>query len=296
MKVWLTIFSLGALLILGACGNSADENTKDGEKQEAAEPKAKDSSSADQSSQGAENKDQNKTEQKDHNKEDSNQDPETNKPETNKPETNKPETGERQESEVATIQNPENVEAMVNQKNVLPSDYEPKDLVKPNVKFSFAEDIEKRYMRKEAAGALEQLFKAAKENGHDLFAVSGYRSYKRQEEILNNAIQKDGEKKAKDSVAIPGQSDHQTGLAMDISSPAEGYGLDQSFGDTPEGKWVAEHASQYGFIIRYPKGKEDVTGIIYEPWHLRYVGEKVAEEVAASGQTLEEFYGDKRKF
>lgn len=287
MKVWLTTFSLGAVLILGACGILADEAPKDaGEKQEASEPKAKDSVSADQSSQGAENKDQTKTEHKDQNNKDNKQDTETNHPEND----------ERLESEIATIQNPENVEAMVNQKNVLPSDYEPKDLVKPNVKFSFAEDIEKRYMRKEAAAALEQLFQAAKENGHDLFAVSGYRSYKRQVEILNHAIQKDGEEKAKNSVAIPGQSDHQTGLAMDISSPAEGYGLDQSFGDTPEGKWVSEHASQYGFIIRYPEGKEEITGIIYEPWHLRYVGKKVAEGVAAKGLTLEEYYGDKRKF
>jgi D-alanyl-D-alanine carboxypeptidase len=287
MKVWLAIFSLGSLLLLGACGNSADTDTKGAKDKQPAHEDTNDSSNSNQSGQDSENTDQQQNDNDEADKQDGNKQSD---------EANNPENKERQASEVLTIQNPANVAAMVNQKNVLPSDYEPKDLVKPNVKFSFAEDIEKRYMRKEAADALEELFKAAKENGYDLFAVSGYRSYKRQEEILNNAIQADGEEKAKSSVAIPGQSDHQTGLAMDISSPSLGYGLDQSFGDTPEGKWVAEHAQEFGFVIRYPKGKEDITGIIYEPWHLRYVGKTVAEEVAKNGLTLEEYYGDKRKF
>lgn len=173
-----------------------------------------------------------------------------------------------------TIQNPDNILALVNKEYALPGTYEPSDLVIPNVKFSFDEKIQKRYIRKEAAKALEELFKAGKEKGYELAAVSGYRAYDRQEVIFNNEVSQKGEKKAKEAVAYPGQSEHQTGLAMDISSRSNGFELNEVFGGTDDGKWVQDHAYEYGFIIRYPKGKEDVTKYEYEPWHLRYVGKK----------------------
>ncbi|MHA7767524.1 peptidase M15 [Bacillus atrophaeus] len=194
-----------------------------------------------------------------------------------------------------TIQNPDNILALVNKEYALPGTYEPSDLVIPNVKFSFDEKIQKRYIRKEAAKALEKLFNAGKEKGYELAAVSGYRAYDRQEVIFKNEVSQKGEKKAKEAVAYPGQSEHQTGLAMDISSRSNGFELNEAFGGTDDGKWVQNHAYEYGFIIRYPKGKENVTKYEYEPWHLRYVGKKAAKVIHDHGLTLEEYFNEVKK-
>ncbi|WP_027409209.1 D-alanyl-D-alanine carboxypeptidase family protein [Anoxybacteroides tepidamans] len=189
------------------------------------------------------------------------------------------------------IMNPANILALVNKEQSLPSSYKPSDLVTPNVPFSFSEtNVEKRHMRLEAAKALEQLFAAARQAGIQLVAVSGYRSYERQKVLFDEEVKKNGKEKAVHAVAIPGQSEHQTGLAMDISSTSTKGGLTAAFGDTKEGKWVASHAHEYGFIIRYPKGKEAVTGYEYEPWHLRYVGKKAAKVIFEKGITLEEYF------
>ncbi|ATH92054.1 peptidase M15 [Bacillus glycinifermentans] len=194
-----------------------------------------------------------------------------------------------------TIQNPENILALVNKEYALPGDYKPADLTVPNVQFSFKEDIEKRYIRKEAAEALEDLFKAAKKQGYELAAVSGYRSYDRQKTIYDNEVSLKGEKKAKEAVAYPGESEHQTGLAMDISSKSMGYALSQDFINTKDGKWVDENAYKYGYIIRYPKGKESITKYEYEPWHLRYVGKKAAKVIKEHNLTLEEYFKKVKK-
>ncbi|MEC3656141.1 M15 family metallopeptidase [Bacillus siamensis] len=194
-----------------------------------------------------------------------------------------------------TIQNPTNTLALVNKTYTLPGDYKPKDLVIPKVEFSFTEKIEKRYIRKPAADALAELFNAGKKEGYDLVAVSGYRSYDRQKVIFDNEVSLKGEKKAKEAVAYPGQSEHQTGLAMDISSKSNGYELNEAFGNTADGKWVKDHAYEYGFIIRYPKGKENVTKYEYEPWHLRYVGKKAAKAIHDHQLTLEEYFNEVKK-
>lgn len=189
------------------------------------------------------------------------------------------------------IMNPANILAMVNKEQSLPSTYKPSDLVIPNVPFSFSEtNVEKRHMRKEAANALEQLFTAARQAGIQLVAVSGYRSYDRQKVLFDEEVRKNGKAKAVQAVAIPGQSEHQTGLAIDISSPSVRNGLTEAFGQTKEGKWVAAYAHEYGFIVRYPKGKEAITGYEYEPWHLRYVGTKAAKVIFEKGITLEEYF------
>lgn len=190
------------------------------------------------------------------------------------------------------VTNPQDLLVLVNKERSLPADYVPPDLVAPDVTFSFKEDLPKRLMRREAARALEELFKRATEDNINLVAVSGYRSYERQKEIFTFKARKLGEELANRTSAYPGQSEHQTGLAMDVSSPRMGYRLEQSFGDTPEGIWLAENAPEFGFIIRYPKGKEDITGYSYEPWHLRYVGVEVAREITARNITLEEFLAD----
>ena len=90
---------------------------------------------------------------------------------------------------------------------------------------------------------------------------------------------------------MPGSSEHQTGLTIDVSAKSVGYRLDQSFGDTKEGKWLAKHCHEYGFIIRYPYGKEKITGYSYEPWHIRYVGISIAGYLYKNDLTLEEYYG-----
>lgn len=195
-----------------------------------------------------------------------------------------------------TIENPSNRMALVNKEFSLPSTYEPEDLVAPNVLFSFGDqDVPQRYIRKEAAAALEKMFNQATNEGIELFAVSGYRSYERQTGILNVEKEQKGEEVALQTVALPGQSEHQTGLAMDISSRSADLDITEKFGDTPEGKWVKENAHRFGYIIRYQKGKEDITQFAYEPWHLRYVGVDEATKIYENDLTLEEFFNKVKK-
>lgn len=182
-----------------------------------------------------------------------------------------------------------NTLVLVNKTHALPADFVPDDLVVPGVRFSFTEDLPKKKMRREAARALEKLFEQAERDGIELAAVSGFRSYERQAAIFANAVQRKGEVEANRVSARPGQSEHQTGLAMDVSSASVGYALVEAFGETVEGKWLAQNAPKYGFIIRYPKGKEHITGYRYEPWHLRYVGVEHAMKISQRGLTLEEY-------
>lgn len=194
------------------------------------------------------------------------------------------------------IQNPTNTMALVNKKYALPDDYAPNDLSRPNVEFSFGNlDIDKSYLRKEAAEALEKMFLEAKNSGIELLAVSGYRSFDRQVVIFNAEVNRVGKDLAVLAVANPGYSEHQTGLAMDISSKSANLGLTEAFGVTKEGKWLAENAHQFGFILRYPKGKETITGYQYEPWHFRYVGERVAPVIFEKNLTLEEYFNIVKK-
>ncbi|WP_239618212.1 M15 family metallopeptidase [Cohnella mopanensis] len=193
---------------------------------------------------------------------------------------------------LAVITNAESPYVLVNKKRNLPSDYVPPDLVVPDVPFSFSGNSPKKQMRKDAAKALESLFKAAEEDGIELKAVSGYRSYATQKSIFDNNAKNKGEEVANRTSARPGQSEHQTGLAMDISSASVGYGLEESFGDTKEGKWLSKHAPDHGFILRFLKGKEDITGYSYEPWHVRYVGKEIAKDITKKKVTLEQYYDE----
>ncbi|WP_405099071.1 D-alanyl-D-alanine carboxypeptidase family protein [Oceanobacillus sp. FSL H7-0719] len=188
--------------------------------------------------------------------------------------------------------NPYDQLAIVNKANALPEDYIPHDLVVPDVRFPFTEDLPKKQLREPAALALEDLFAAADTAGFELYAQSGYRSYERQVSLFNAYTEKHGEEAANAFSARPGESEHQTGLSMDISSASVNYQLVTDFGETPEGQWVEQHAADYGFIIRYPEGKEDITEYQFEPWHLRYVGKKAAQEINKAGVTLEEYFAD----
>jgi LAS superfamily LD-carboxypeptidase LdcB len=192
------------------------------------------------------------------------------------------------------VSNPTGVLVLVNKNNNLPSGYVPGNLVVPNVAFPFQEYNEKKLIRQDAASALEEMFRDAKADGINLYAVSGYRSYSTQSSIFNSNVRKYGSvEKANQFSARPGQSEHQTGLAMDITSTSVNYGLSQAFGDTKEGKWLRENAHKYGFILRYQQGKEAITGYQYEPWHFRYVGKEAAKEITSRNITLEEYLGAK---
>ena len=200
---------------------------------------------------------------------------------------------EKQDGVINVVSNADDLLVLVNKQNTLPENYEPSDLVAPNIPFSFDEDIPKRYVRKVAAEALEQLFAVAEEEQIELLAASGYRSYTRQEAIFASNVAKKGEEEARRVSAEAGQSEHQTGLAMDVTSRYVGYDLIEEFGETKEGIWLKDHAHKYGFIIRYPKGMEELTGYIYEPWHIRYVGKDVATVIYENGYTFEQYLANK---
>lgn len=184
---------------------------------------------------------------------------------------------------------PDSIMVLVNKQFALPSNYTPSDLVNPNVPFIFKGQSEKRKMRKEAAKALEDLFAGAEKDGISLLGVSAYRSHETQKALFNNYIQKDGEQKALTYSAQPGHSEHETGLAIDVTGGDGKYAAEDGFANTKESAWLSKHAAEYGFIIRYLKGKESVTGYQYEPWHIRYVGKQAAKEIASKGIALEEY-------
>ncbi|MBM7691591.1 D-alanyl-D-alanine carboxypeptidase [Peribacillus deserti] len=192
---------------------------------------------------------------------------------------------------ILIVMNPESKTVLVNKQNKLPDGYTPQDLVYAPIPFTFSEQSDKRKMRKEAAAAIAQLFNGAKSQGVSLLGVSAYRSYDRQVELFNYYVSRDGYEKASTYSAMPGTSEHQTGLAIDVTGGNGQCAAQDCFANTPEAAWLEDHASEYGFIIRYQKGKESITGYKYEPWHLRYVGQTLAKHITSRGVALEEYIG-----
>ena len=156
---------------------------------------------------------------------------------------------------------------IANKTYLLPADYDPGKILP------------------EAQTAFDTMRAAAKEEGLTLKIVSGYRSYQKQDKVYHNYAARDGAALADRYSARAGSSEHQTGYAMDINS------VRQSFAETKEGKWLAAHCAEYGFILRYPKDKEAETGFMYEPWHVRYLGVELAQKITDSGLCLEEYLG-----
>ncbi|MFJ8528961.1 D-alanyl-D-alanine carboxypeptidase family protein [Bacillus sp. NPDC094106] len=198
------------------------------------------------------------------------------------------ETITKMEGDIAVVNNPDSILVLVNKNRRLPDRYKPQDLVIPKVRYSNEGDQEKKKMRKEAAVALEKMFQQGDQERIFLFAVSGFRSFDRQKALNTMYKIQDGEAKTAMSSAIPGTSEHQTGLAMDITSQSAKFQLESIFGDTKEGKWLAQNAHKFGFVIRYTKEKESITGYRYEPWHVRYVGNPQATYLYENQLTLEE--------
>ncbi|MBR3283397.1 MAG: D-alanyl-D-alanine carboxypeptidase family protein [Ruminococcus sp.] len=135
----------------------------------------------------------------------------------------------------------------------------------------------------DAQAAFNKMKADAAKAGYSLFICSGFRSYSYQSQLYNSYVNRDGKAKADTYSARPGHSEHQTGLAMDINNASD------AFNNTPEAKWIAANCWKYGFILRYPQGKQNITGYKYESWHVRYLGNDLAKEVYNSGLTLEEF-------
>lgn len=183
------------------------------------------------------------------------------------------------------IKNKEDILVLVNKEYSLDKSYKPKDLVVPNVAFTETITEEERFMKAEAAKALEELFDGAKKDDIKLIGLSGYRSAGTQKILYDNMVKSRGKDYANSYVALPKHSEHQTGLAMDITNERGG----NNFGESVEGKWVKENAHKFGFIIRYPQGKENITGYSYEPWHVRYVGIKNSKDINNNNLTLEEY-------
>jgi D-alanyl-D-alanine carboxypeptidase len=187
------------------------------------------------------------------------------------------------------IAQPDSITVLVNKQFALPKEYEPSDLVFPDVPFIFKEKSDKRKMRTIAAKALEKLFAGAAKDEIQLAGASAYRSYTTQKQLFNSYVKQDGEKKARTYSAIPGTSEHETGLAIDVSGIDGKCAAQDCFAGTKEAIWLGKHAAEYGFIVRYPEGKEAITGYNYEPWHLRYVGVEISKEIAANNSTLENY-------
>lgn len=158
--------------------------------------------------------------------------------------------------------------------------YEPDDLIELG-RYSSGRATK---MQKTAGEAFIRMADAAAADGLIIKNISGYRSYDYQNTLYKNYAARDGYAGADTYSSRPGYSEHQTGLATDINS------VDSSFENTAEFRWLQQHAIEYGFILRYPKGLEDITGFVYEPWHYRYVGVEAAEQIVREGLTFEEYY------
>ncbi|KRG11035.1 M15 family metallopeptidase [Staphylococcus sp. NAM3COL9] len=146
------------------------------------------------------------------------------------------------------------------------------------------------FPKKETKTALNQMINDANKQGFQLIIISGFRSYFKQLRLFSIYVNRDGLKKAKTYSAEPGYSEHQTGLAFDVASPGLDESIKEQFQYTKESKWLQDNAHNYGFIIRYPKGKEHITGFMYEPWHLRYLGKEDAIKITNQNLTVEEYF------
>ena len=172
---------------------------------------------------------------------------------------------------------------VVNKTYSLPSNFAPNNLVTINGYIKVVDYVK---------NAFNELKSDASSIGLNIYASSGYRSYSDQKYIYNNYVKMDGQEKADTYSARAGYSEHQTGLAIDVNT------IDMTFDNTEESIWLKENCYRYGFIIRYPKNKDSITGYMYKPWHIRYVGKELAKKLYNEGQwiTLEEYYGIESKY
>ncbi len=219
---------------------------------------------------------------------DSQQDVSTQVAQTTTSNQTKPATSSTSKSTETTadITTTDSLTMLVNKNHPIAESYVPADLV--TVDLPSTRDTQ---LRTVAAAGLTKLFDAASEAGLELYCCSGYRSYETQSELYDWNVSTYGVEGADLVSAQPGKSEHQLGLAMDVTSASVDFDLLESFGTTAEGQFIKDNAYKYGFIVRYPQGKTDITGYAYEPWHLRYLGVDVATDIYNSGKTMEEYFG-----
>jgi D-alanyl-D-alanine carboxypeptidase len=210
------------------------------------------------------------------------------KSETPSPKPTKPNFNKEQYS----LTDPTSIWVIVNKTHHMqPVSFVPSDLRLPNVSQRIPGAQEMK-LRAPAASALEQMFLAASKADFQLRISTAYRGYTYQKELYDGYVQSDGQAAADTYSARPGYSEHQTGLAVDIRTQSNQCSLNQCFGSLAEGKWLAANAYKYGFLLRYPKDKQSITGYKYEPWHFRYVGTGLSKELhKLHTETLEEFFG-----
>ena len=175
-----------------------------------------------------------------------------------------------------------NLLMLVNKYNYLAKDFEVPNLVKVE---EYAKDG--MYLEEKAKDAFIKMASDIKKEGYNLRAISTYRTYDYQSNLYNNYAKRDGVNNADTYSARPGFSEHHTGLAIDVDNITKIY---TDFEETEEFTWMQENSYKYGFILRYPKDKENITGYIYEPWHYRYVGLSVAKYIHENNLTFEEYY------
>ena len=180
---------------------------------------------------------------------------------------------------------------LVNKENLLPRHYIPEGLIE--IHEPTGSKLDKTYVNRlniEAYKAFQKMQKAAKQEGYEIFIDSSYRTYEYQEQLFNKLVAEKGMEYARKFVAMPGGSEHQTGLAIDIIFRRNGEMIEEQKAEDAEIKWLFANAHKYGFILRYPKEKENITGFNFEPWHFRYVGTELTEKIYAAGLTLEEYH------
>ncbi|MBP0963088.1 MAG: M15 family metallopeptidase [Oscillospiraceae bacterium] len=243
---------------------------------------------------------------------------ETEEPEAAAPEAEEPEAAEPQQPETPAAE-PESdggeiaiPESLKDSEHLFPAGNGDYRLILVNKQFVMPNEIEDLPLKNIGDGyrvqadmydALVEMMADAKAAGLPLYIVSGYRPIERSRVLYNNKVQEylnagysqqDAETEAGMWIAPPGTSEHSTGLAVDLIS-ADYYtklpDLLPEFEEFEEAKWLKEHCAEYGFVLRFPKGKEDITQVVFEPWHFRYVGKQAAAEIMAAGITLEEYLG-----
>lgn len=184
---------------------------------------------------------------------------------------------------------------LVNKEHLLSSDYVPENLViTDNNENNFHDYKDPNFKPMISADILpyfEAMQKAAEALGlRKIIVDSGYRPYEYQQVIFYKSVAEKGLEETLRLVSLPGSSEHQTGLAIDIAYMDNGVYIEKTSDEDPEIKWLKENAHKFGFILRYPEGKEDVTNIQYERWHYRFVGVEMATILYAEGITLDEYY------
>lgn len=169
---------------------------------------------------------------------------------------------------------------LINRNHPLAPQYHPVCLIDAEIPFDALPTDPKRLLEPQTALAARSLFAHARSCGLSLCGISGYRSYERQRELFHGSPQ----------IAPPGTSEHQSGLALDVSCPRLDMALEESFAGTPEGQWLRRYAPLHGFILRYPKEKQHITGYPWEPWHIRYVTKSLSVYLNWKNLTLEEYH------